>query len=382
MLASQSHLAGLPLVKMSDLADLSETERADGAYVHAIGLLVETLTAGLARTSGIAPTVVRGPRIVPVADNYDRLYYPADGEARSPRYTHYLGEGLMLRTQMTALVPNALATLDQSRPEHLLILPGIVHRRDVVDRIHTGSPHQCDVWRISSGPSLGRADLIALVETIARTLLGYDPELRYNETGHPYTLGGLEVELHIKDAGGDRWLEILECGLARPQLLADAGLDPARWSGLAVGMGLDRLAMLRKGLDDIRLLRDPDPRIAAQMRNLAPYIPVSRQPNIKRDLSIVVPAERSVEDLTETAMNAAGEQARLIESLEVVARYDYSQVPQIARERLGLGVGQDNRLVRITLSDPGRALRRQEANGLYDRLYNVLHEGSAPGYAR
>jgi len=382
MLASQSHLAGLLTVTMSDLTDLSETKSTDGAPAHAIGLLVEALSDGLAQTSGVAPTIVRGPRIVPVADNYDRLYYPSDGEARSPRYTHYLGQGLMLRTQMTALIPNALAAIDQTRPEHLLILPGIVHRRDVVDRTHTGSPHQCDVWRLSSGPALGRADLIALVEAIARILLGYDPELRYNETSHPYTLGGLEVELHINDAGGDRWLEILECGLAHPQLLTDAGLDPARWSGLAVGMGLDRMAMLRKGLDDIRLLRDQDLRIAAQMRNLAPYVPVSRQPNIKRDLSIVVPAERSVEDLTETAMNAAGEQARLIEALEVVARYDYNQVPPVARERLGLGPDQHNLLVRITLSDPGRALRRQEANELYDRLYSVLHEGSAPGYAR
>src|SRR5262245_45725236 len=90
---------------------------------------------------------------------------------------------------------------------------------------------------------------------------------RATAAAHPYTEHGLQID--AETPGGGEWLEIGECGLGSPRVLADAGLAGA--SGLAMGLGLDRLLMLRKGIPDIRLLRAHDPRIADQMRDLAPY---------------------------------------------------------------------------------------------------------------
>lgn len=96
---------------------------------------------------------------------------------------------------------------------------------------------------------------------------------------HPYTTDGLEVEVMQRG----EWVEVLECGLAHSEVLAGAGLDG--W-GLAMGVGLDRALMLRKGVSDIRLLRSNEPRVAVQMQTLDPYWEVSAQPPASRDLSI------------------------------------------------------------------------------------------------
>src|SRR5262249_46179656 len=162
--------------------------------------------------------------------------------------------------QTSAMIPGALAALDKAAPDTLLVCPGIVYRRDTIDRLHTGEPHQADLWRVRRGPPLGRDDLLAMIRSVVEAVLPGRAH-RTLEAIPPYTVGGLQMDV---DCGG-QWVEIGECGLALPALLADSGHDPAMTSGLAMGLGLDRIAMLRKGIDDIRLLRSEDPRIAAQM---------------------------------------------------------------------------------------------------------------------
>src|SRR5215467_7507771 len=116
-----------------------------------------------------------------------------------------------------------------------------------------------DVWLVCRR-RVGREDLLELIRAILHAVLpGWD--YRCIPATHPYTVRGLQVDVH--DRGG--YTEVLECGEILPQLLDDAGLPSSSYSGLALGMGLDRLVMLRKGLDDIRLLRSSDPRIAGQM---------------------------------------------------------------------------------------------------------------------
>jgi phenylalanyl-tRNA synthetase alpha chain len=125
---------------------------------------------------------------------------------------------------------------------------------------------------------------------------------------HPYTRDGLEVEVRA----GEVWVELLECGLAAPEVLARAGLS-ADYTGLAMGIGLDRALMLRKGIDDIRLLRSSDPRVAAQMRDLEPYRPVSAQSPVRRDLSIAVAAETTAEELGDRVRAALGDRTDAVE---------------------------------------------------------------------
>jgi phenylalanyl-tRNA synthetase alpha chain len=199
---------------------------------------------------------------------------------------------------------------------------------------------------------------------------------RCNETFHPYTVNGLEVEVQV----GDRWVEVLECGEVHPGLLNESRLPSQRWSGLAMGIGLDRLVMLIKGIEDIRLLRSSDPRIARQMLNLDPYEPVSNQPAISRDMSICV-ADPDMELLGDRIRDALGERGGWVENVELLQASDYASVPEAARLRLGMSRGQQNLLIRVTLRSLDGSISKEEANRVYDLVYVKLHEGTA-GYFR
>jgi phenylalanyl-tRNA synthetase alpha chain len=136
--------------------------------------------------------------------------------------------------------------------------------------------------------------------------------------------------------------------------------------------------MLRKGIDDIRLLRSEDPRVRAQMHDLAPYRPVSAQPPARRDVSVACPAGWTDEDLGDLVREALGAQAsEWIEEVGVMSRTPAAALPAAARERLGIAPGQENLLVRVVLRHPTRSLAKTEANGLRDAIYAALHHGSA-----
>ncbi|SEF22486.1 phenylalanyl-tRNA synthetase alpha chain [Amycolatopsis pretoriensis] len=244
-----------------DLAVRDLTDPAAGP--HAIQLVVERAVSAVARTG----TDVRrwpGDRIVTIADNYDHLGYHPDDITRDARYTRYVDAHHVLRSHSSAMIPAALRALE-ARPadDVLLVCPGVVYRRDSIDRLHSGTPHQLDLWRITRGTT-DKADLEHLVENLVGTLLPGRP-WRLEPRRHPYTVDGGQLDVHT----GTEWVEVAECGLAHPDVLARAGLGDG-WSGLALGMGLDRMLMLLKGIPDIRLLRSADPAVAAQLGDLAP----------------------------------------------------------------------------------------------------------------
>jgi phenylalanyl-tRNA synthetase alpha chain len=275
------------------------------------------------------------------------------------------------------MIPALLRSLAMAPPaDVLLACPGLVYRRDVIDRLHTGEPHQLDLWRIREGAPLERAGLLAMIAIVTRSLLP-GLEARSITASHPYTEGGLQIDV----LAGGAWVEIGECGVALPALLAQEGLDPARWSGLAMGLGLDRILMLKKGLDDIRLLRSTDERVAAQMLDLSPYRPVSRQPPIRRDLSIAVASADTPEELGDRVREALGDRAASVEAIEVLSETPGDALPEAAAQRIGLGAGQKNVLLRIVLRDLDRTLTHPEANALRDHIYAALHQGSVHQWA-
>jgi phenylalanyl-tRNA synthetase alpha chain len=341
---------------------------------HAMQLLVQhTLDALLAAWN--CPVVVyRAPPLVPPADNYDDLGYPPDGASRDARYTRYLTPELLLRTQTSAMIPGALRMIAPARyADVLLACPGLTYRRDAIDRLHVGEPHQLDLWRIVQRP-LTRNDLVAMIEAVAGAMLPGVP-LRLEPAVHPYTLDGLEVYGNVQG----RWVEILECGRAHPELLVAAGLPSA--SGLAMGIGLDRMLMLRKGIEDIRALRSTDPRIQAQMLDLEPYRAVSAQPPICRDLSVAVAEEANVEELGDRVRSTLAAASGSIESVEVLSETSYLELSLAARRRLGIAPRQKNVLLRLVIRDLERTLTSAEANELRDAVYAVLHEGSVRTWA-
>lgn len=354
------------------------TDPAHGA--HAMQLVCDAIVEALAAAWGASVRVVRASPVVTARDNYDRLYYPADGVARDARYTRWIGPGVLLRSQTSAMIPAALDALarDASWRDVVLVCPGLVYRRDCIDRHHVGEPHQVDLWRIRRGDAaLGDEDLRAMIGLVARAALpGWG--WRATPAEHPYTERGLQIDAAER---GGQWLEIGECGLASPRVLADAGLDVATTTGLAMGLGLDRLVMLRKGIPDIRLLRARDPRIADQLQDLAPYRAVSAMPPAARDLSIAVDAGDTAEDLGDRVRAALGDRAAAVEHVEVVSETAYDALPAAARARIGLSQGQKNLLVRVVLRDLERTLTAVEANALRDRIYAALHRGAVHQWA-
>jgi phenylalanyl-tRNA synthetase alpha chain len=356
---------------------LSLRDLSDPAHgTHAMQVLLERMMEGLnALWPGAERRVRRGHPVVSVADNYDRLGYPPDAVAREARYTRWVGPGRLLRTHTTAMIPPALRQLAAEPtppPDVLLLCPGLIWRRDVVDRLHTGAPHQMDVWRARRGVALGRRDLLAMVRALLDAAL---PDLRWRtvETRHPYTRGGLQVD--VDDHG--TWVEVAECGVASPVLLGQSGLAPDEWSGLALGAGLDRLLMLRKGIQDIRLLRSEDPRVTGQLLDLEPWRPVSNQPAVRRDLSIAVAPDRTAEELGDRVREAMGTDADALEALEVLSETPADSIPAAAVVRLGLGRGQKNVLLRLVIRHPTRTLTAVEANRIRNAVYAAVHEGTA-----
>lgn len=361
-----THEAYLRAVTLRDLADPAQGP-------HAMQQLVDRIHHALCSRWGCALRVHRAHPAVPVEHNYDRLHYPPGGAARDARYTRYVSETTVLRTQTSAMIPPLLARVAQDPPGDLLLAcPGLVYRRDEIDRLHTGEPHQVDLWRIVRG-RVGVPELREMVEVVLEAVLP-GREYRSNPSPHPYTLEGVEIEVRAEDGG---WVEVGECGLALPAILDEAGLPSTEYSGLAMGLGLDRLLMLVKGMDDIRILRSADPRIAGQMLDLAPYRPVSSQPPVRRDLSLAVAADRTPEELGDRVRQALGERAESLESVEVLSETPYELLPEQARERIGIAPGQKNVLVRIVIRDLVRTLTSAEANALRDAVYASLHEGSA-----
>ena len=347
------------------IRDLSEP--AEGP--HAIQILIDRAVERLARAWDCAVRWRRGPRIVPVADNYDRLGYAAEAVTREARYTRYMDAGRMLRSHSSAMVPPALRRLaGEPGDDVLLVCPGMVYRRDAIDWQHTGTPHQLDLWRITRRAMSG-TDMDEMIAALLRALVPGLPH-RQQVRSHPYTRHGRQVDV-CQDG---RWVEVWECGLAHPGVLAAAGLSGR--GGLALGMGLDRLLMLVKRVPDIRLLRSGDPRIAGQMLDLAPYQPVSSMPPVTRDLSVAVSGDDDEETLGDRVRDALGTDAGCVEEVRVLSATAYQQLPAAAIGRLGAKPGQKNLLLRVVLRDLERTLTNEAANALRDRIYRAIHQGT------
>jgi phenylalanyl-tRNA synthetase alpha chain len=363
----------LPLTALVDALSIRDlTDPADGP--HAIQALVDHAIAALTALWTTDVRVERSRPVVSLEDNYDRLGYAPDAISRDVRYTRYVSDTTMLRSHTSAGIPPALRRLAASSADQiLLVLPGICHRRDSIDRIHTGTPHQLDLWLLRrGGRRLDHDDLHDMVGALVAALLP-GTHWRWTTADHPYTEGGREVDA-IKR--GDA-VEIAECGLAAAHVLDTAGLEPSEWSGLALGMGLDRMLMLRKGIPDIRLLRSPDPRIAGQMHDLEPYRPVSDLPPVLRDISIATRADANAEVLGDRIRVALGADAELVEELTILSTTQYDALPPAARERLGIRPGQVNLLVRLILRPVDRTMTSDDANTLRERIYSALHETTA-----
>ena len=338
---------------------------------HAVQTLLDAAVTGLRSEWRSTVRYVQDSPVVPVRENYDRLGYQARDVTRDRRYTRYISPTVMLRSHTSAALPCALESYAEAGDvDELIVAPGIVYRRDAVDRKHVGEPHQVDLWRIRSTASTDDDDLLEMIRALVEAVLP-GSEWTTTPVSHPYTTNGRQIDvLHHGE-----WLELGECGHIHPDVLHGSGLDPRLWSGLALGMGLERALMLRKGIPDIRYLRAEDPRIAPQMLPLDPWQHVSPLPASRRDISVVVEEDEDEETLGDQIRGALGEDADVVESVHVLHRTSHENLPEAARTRLGTEHGQVNLVVRIVLRPVDRTLTSEEANVLRNTIYRTVHVG-------
>ncbi|MGF7229036.1 MAG: hypothetical protein ACQR33_03560 [Candidatus Saccharibacteria bacterium] len=347
---------------------------------HAIKMMYKMIEQYMRSTHPQSDVQVhrRNP-IVAIEDNYDNLLISKDNISRSSTYTHYVDKEHVLRTHTSAHLPGILRELSRRSDweDVVILLPGLAYRRDVSDKKHVSEVHMLEMWRVvknSKRQPVIKDDLLTVVNGVAATAApGW--KLRIIDSPHPYTNGGIEVNA----VRGDRDIEILECGLIKDDILANAGLDPKTHSGWALGMGLDRLVMILKDIPDVRYLRSTNPKIAEQMINLEHYQEVSNQPAIRRDMSYSVPERYVEEDISADIRDALGDKSDTLEEVEILGETSYEDLPDIARERLGCQPGQKNVLIRITLRHLERSITNDEANEIYEQVYKSVNKGTA-GY--
>lgn len=354
-------------------------ETPDREERNIIGKVYDNVLKKLSEHNFPNITIVRESPVVLASDNFDNLLFSPGNPGRASTYTRYTDEDHVLRTHTSALIPQTFKNLEKSTIDRTtFVLPGLVYRRDVIDPRHLDVFHQIDVWTLQKNNVYGKTNRENLLE-LARTVFEAacpDAEMIVYEAKHPYTVDGIEVYARVEG----REIEVLEAGLVHPEVLRNGGLDPEEYSGLALGMGVERLIMARKNLPDIRLIRSTDPRVIKQMVNMEPFKNVSDQPAITRDMSYCVSKNDTEEDICEAIRNAFGEESDLLEQVEILERISYENLHPIAREKLGAREDQDNVLVRIILRHPDKTLTKQEAAQLYTMAYPKLHQGETAGY--
>lgn len=323
-------------------------------------------------------TDIRGDAIVDAKDNFDKLLFSPGNPGRSSTYTRYVDEDHVLRTHTSALIPSTFENVDKNIDRATFVLPGLVYRRDVIDPRHLDVFHQIDVWTLQKNKEYGVVDRQKLLE-LAKTVFEAacpDAEMVVYEAKHPYTVDGIEVYARVDG----KEIEVFEAGLAHPDVLRNSGIDPDEYSGLALGMGVERLIMARKDLPDIRLIRSTDSRVIKQMRNMEKFKSVSDKPAISRDMSYCVSKNDTEEDICEAIRNVFGDKSDLLEEVKILERTPSEKLTPIAIQRLGAREDQDNILVRIILRHPDKTLTKKESAELYAMAYPKLHQGSTKGY--
>ncbi len=211
--------------------------------------------------------VAEGPEIEDDYHNFEALNIPAHHPARAMHDTFYFPDGRLLRTHTS---PVQIRVLEQSPPPLRIIAPGRVYRCDS-DLTHTPMFHQVEGLVVAEQATF--ADLKGILYDFLRNFFGQDHlQLRFRPSYFPFTEPSAEVDVQcVKCAGAgcrickhSGWLEVLGCGMVHPEVFRHVGLDHERWLGYAFGMGVERLAMLRYGVDDLRLFFENDLRFLAQ----------------------------------------------------------------------------------------------------------------------
>ena len=238
--------------------------RWKAGHKHPVTIVADECVAVFRRMGFI---VADGPEIEDIYHNFDALNTPQDHPSRDPQDTFYFNDGRILRTQTS---PVQIRVMESHEPPVRIVAPGRVYRRDTPDATHGMNFHQIEGLYIDKNVSL--ADLKSVLQTFATEMYGPKVKIRLRPHFFPFTEPSVEYDFSCIMCGGkgcpvckhSGYIEIAGAGLVDPAVLKNVGYDPEVWSGFAFGLGIERLAMLRYRIPDLRLLYENDVRFLEQ----------------------------------------------------------------------------------------------------------------------
>ncbi len=263
------------------------------------------------------------PRIVTLQENFDLLNTPDDHPSRREGDTYYVTKKNILRTQMTVMWSYYLR-----RPEILEILKtegqvsalsaGIVFRKDEIDHKHFPAFHQIDFLYICKKDKkiIELKELEEVQVDAVKAIFGEKIEFQFLTDSFPFTDPSIQIEIKFQE----KWLEITGAGLVHKEVLKNFGLDPEAYNGWAFAFGIERLAMIKMDIPDIRIFWSQDPRITSQFTDInSKYKEVSKYPAVERDISFIIGKDVALNNYYETVRDIGGD---LIEEVKLMDEYE------------------------------------------------------------
>ena len=216
---------------------------------------------------GMGYEIADGPEVEKAIYNFDKLNTPPDHPARDLQDTFYITEDIVLRSQTS---PVQARVMENQKPPIKIICPGTVYRSDSVDATHSPVFHQIEGLVVDK--NIAMTDLKGTLEMFAKKCLGENTKIRFRPHHFPFTEPSAEADVSCFVCGGkgckvckgEGWIELLGCGMVHPNVLKNCGIDPEEYSGFAFGFGVERIAMAKFGIDDMRLLFENDVRFLKQ----------------------------------------------------------------------------------------------------------------------
>jgi len=233
---------------------------------HLISITIDEITKVF---MSMGFSVAEGPEVETVFNNFDALNAGPNHPARDITDTFYITDDVLLRTQTSCV---QVRTLEKQKPPIKVIAPGRCFRCDTPDATHSPMFHQVEGLVVGEGITM--ADLKGVLDSFAKQMFGSEVRTKFRPHHFPFTEPSAEMDVSCFKCGGtgcnvckgSGWIEILGCGMVHPNVLKVGGIDTEKYTGFAFGMGVERIAMLKYGVDDIRLLYENDVRFIKQFK--------------------------------------------------------------------------------------------------------------------
>ncbi|MSU54364.1 MAG: hypothetical protein EXS48_00795 [Candidatus Staskawiczbacteria bacterium] len=310
--------------------------------------------------------VIDFPKIVTVEENFDVLNAPKDHPSRRETDTYYLTEQDILRTQMTVMWPyylrhEGIKEKLEKEGDVSLMSTGIVFRKDEIDRKHFPAFHQIDFLYICKKDKkvITQKDLEEVQADAVKSIFGNDIEFRLLTDSFPFTDPSIQIEINWNE----QWMEITGAGLVHTQVLKNFGLDPAIYNGWAFAFGIERLAMIKMDINDIRIFWSDDLRITSQFKDInSKYKEVSKYPAVERDISFIIDKSLNLNNYYELVRDL-GE--NLIEEVKLMDSYENDEK---------FGADKKSYTFHIVYRSLEKTLTNEEVNVIHDKITEKTKE--------